>query len=141
MANYSIYSGSIPNYVIDAASSLLSENAYDYCLFCSGNNQYILIRSSSWDEDTLTAEDGTIFVWNYDQNAHITTAYQYTYYFSAHDEYNISVSNNYGYMYFSSGAQTPGLREGGDKFAFALLLLAGICCIYYLMHEIYHLAE
>lgn len=140
MANYTVFSGSIPTYVIDAAESLLSDNYYDYCLFCSSSNQYILVRSDSWDEETFTAEDGTIFVWNYDQNNNLPS-YQYTYYFSHHDEYNIAVSNSSGFMVFSSGSETPGLREGGDKYAFSILLLFGVCCIYYLLHQIFKLAE
>lgn len=140
MANYTVYSGSIPSFVIDAASSLLSDNAYGYCLFCSAPNQYILIRSDSWDDVSLSAEDGSIFVWNYDQNQQITN-YSMTYYFSSYEEYNISVTNSAGYMVFSSSVLTPSLREGGDKYAFSILLLLGICCIYYLMHQIFHLAE
>lgn len=126
MTNYVVYSGSIPTYVIDQAKGILAGGYSDYWLACTDENTYTLCACNAWSDG---AEECDIYTWVYyrpDQQS-----FNYTYQFSWRQD-AVYVTNPYSFAFYSSADHTPGLRDGGDIYAFheICLLVFGFCfCI------------
>lgn len=135
MADYYVYSGSISSTVLDAAKSIVSGSLQDYCLFCDGNNSYVLIMTDHFDDASMSCGDCTIY--NFDYAEYQQLQYSYTYYLTSSDAQAVTIHNQNDFLYYSSGSRSPDLRGGVEYYAFALIFTLCIGFIYHLIMSIF----
>lgn len=117
-----VYRGTYQSAPVQLARDFLTGSRDDYLFFRTGQWEYILLEGNL-PENTLTFEDVDIYKMIYQNGTPDHEPYWQVFGLTEQD---ISISNPYQMQFYGSAEGQAHLREGGESYALALLLL-GIC--------------
>lgn len=130
-----VYSGCIPADACGIARDLVGGLSDDYFFSVLDEDSYFLIIAKGGiDVDTLEATDCTCYQLDYIGRTDNATSNQYTGYAlaSSHED-TVQIYNTLGFLSYSNLPDYPQLQTGGEKYAYAeivLLVLFGISWLF-----------
>lgn len=123
MTDYTVYSGTYLSVPLQTARDILELSRDDYFFCRVSEDKYILIECDNWNAASLSSDDCTVSEIYYTPVTRDTPS---TYQVFCRDHQAVTVHNPDNFLVYGSQRGLPHLRDGGDQYAYALLLLCSV---------------